>query len=429
MENRSAKGKVSEENNGECAVAAKESLAGWLGINRATLGVLVVVGGLGFAEEIWRNFLAIHLKDSVTGVNQAARVLEAAKYMGIFAFFVNLFEGFGYIIGGRVAHRLGARSALIVSALPMLLGFILLLVIRHPLAIIFSALLVSNWEPLSVPATFAVVGGEVPKNRRAIAFAVQSIQKRLPKVIGPLIGGVAMAVGFWLNLSLAFGFVVFACIIQFFLLARMRPTNDVASVPFREVMKKIPPDLRLLLSAEIFLRWGDWFVRDFAVLYVVGVLARSNQEAGFLLALTSFAALITYIPVGKMVDRAPSPKPFIGLTFFLFAMFPINLVDLPRILPPLGVPLGAALSLVFILNGLREIGEPARKSLIAGGFPAEIRARGVGLYWGLRSFAFCPAPLISYFLWSFLGPDTTFLIGGALGMLGAAWFWLRVKCK
>lgn len=409
--------------------AGKESLAGWLGINRATLGVLVVVGGLGFAEEIWRNFLAIHLKDSVTGANQAARVLEAAKYMGIFAFFVNLFEGIGYIIGGKVAHRLGARSALIVSALPMLLGFTLLLIIRHPLAIVFSALLVSNWEPLSVPATFAVVGSEVPKNRRAIAFAVQSIQKRLPKVIGPLIGGVAMAVGFWLNLSLAFGFVVVACIIQFFLLARMRPTNDAASVPFREVLQKIPPDLRLLLSAEIFLRWGDWFVRDFAVLYVVGVLARSNQEAGFLLALTSFTALITYIPVGKMVDRAPSPKPFIGLTFFLFALFPINLVVLPRILPTLGAPLGAALSLVFILNGLREIGEPARKSLIAGGFPAEIRARGVGLYWGMRSFAFCPAPLISYFLWSFLGPDATFMIGGALGMLGTAWFWLRVKCK
>jgi hypothetical protein len=109
---------VGNEKDGVDPITKKESLAGWLGINRATLGVLVVVGGLGFAEEIWRNFLAIHLKDSVTGVNQAARVLEAAKYMGIVAFFVNLFEGFGYIIGGKVAHRLGARSALIVSAAP-----------------------------------------------------------------------------------------------------------------------------------------------------------------------------------------------------------------------------------------------------------------------------------------------------------------------
>jgi MFS family permease len=412
--------------NGGCA--PRESWAGWLGINRATLAVLVVIGGLGFAEEIWRNFLAIHIKDSVTGVNPAAQVLEAAKYMGIFAFFVNLLEGFGYIIGGKVAHRLGARVALLVSGLPMILGFILLLVIRHPLAIVFSALLITNWEPLSVPATFAVVGSEVPKNRRAIAFAVQSIQKRLPKVIGPLIGGVAMAVGFWLNLSLAFGFVVLACLIQFFLLKRMRPTNDAVPVPFREVLRNIPPDLRRLLSAEIFLRWGDWFVRDFAVLYVVGVLAQSNQKAGMLLALTSVTALLTYIPVGKMVDRAPNPKPFIGLTFFLFALFPINLVILPRILPSLGVSLTAALSLVFILNGLREIGEPARKSLIAGGFPPELRARAVGLYWGLRSFAFCPAPLLSYFLWKQFGPEATFLIGGALGMLGTAWFWFRVKC-
>lgn len=37
---------------------ARESWAGWLGINRATPAVLVVIGGLGFAEEIWRNFLA-----------------------------------------------------------------------------------------------------------------------------------------------------------------------------------------------------------------------------------------------------------------------------------------------------------------------------------------------------------------------------------
>lgn len=74
---------------------------------------------------------------------------------------------------------------------------------------------------------------------------------------------------------------------------------------------------------------------------------------------------------------------------------------LPRLLPPLGVPLTVALGLACVPNGLREIGEPARKSLIAGGVPLELRARVVGLYWGMRSFAFCPAPLISYFLWSY----------------------------
>ena len=406
-----------------------ESIAGWLGINRATLAVLIVIGGLGLSEEIWRNFLAIQLKDSVTGVNQAAQVLNAAKYMGIFAVLVNLLEGFGYIIGGRVAHRLGPRVALLISALPMLIGFTLLLSVKEPWLIILGALLITNWEALSVPATFEVVGSEVPQNRRTIAFAVMSIQKRLPKVLGPLIGGFVMAVGYWLNLSLAFGLVILACLVQFFLLHRMKPKDHVKPVAVREVLRNITPDLKRLLSAEILLRWGDWFVRDFAVLYVVGVLMRSNQEAGVLIALTSLTALLTYIPAGKIIDRAPSPKPYIGVTFFLFALFPINLVLLPKLLPALGVPMMGALGIIFVLNGLRELGEPARKAMISGGFPSEIRARAIGLYWGLRSFAFCPAPLISYLLWRWLGPQATFLISGIVGMLGTAWFWLRVKCE
>jgi predicted MFS family arabinose efflux permease len=311
----------------------------------------------------------------------------------------------------------------------MLIGFTLLLSVKEPWLIILGALLITNWEALSVPATFEVVGSEVPQNRRTIAFAVMSIQKRLPKVLGPLIGGFVMAVGYWLNLSLAFGLVILACLVQFFLLHRMKPKDHVKPVAVREVLRNIPPDLKRLLSAEILLRWGDWFVRDFAVLYVVGVLMRSNQEAGVLIALTSLTALLTYIPAGKIIDRAPSPKPYIGVTFFLFALFPINLVLLPKLLPALGVPMMGALGLIFVLNGLRELGEPARKAMISGGFSSDIRVRAIGLYWGLRSFAFCPAPLISYLLWRWLGPQSTFLIGGIVGMLGTAWFWLRVKCE
>ena len=87
-------------------------------------------------------------------------------------------------------------------------GFAVMFVADHPWAIAAGALLMTNWEPLSVPATFDIVGSEVPKNRRTTAFAVQSIQKRLPKVIGPAIGGLAFgAIGYWLNLTLAFALV------------------------------------------------------------------------------------------------------------------------------------------------------------------------------------------------------------------------------
>jgi hypothetical protein len=194
----------------------------------------------------------------------------------------------------------------------------------------------------------------------------------------------------------------------------------------REIMRTMPPELRRLLRAEILIRWGDWFARDFAVLYVVAMLTAkwgwtdraAAEAAGWLLALMATSALVTYIPIAKWVDRSASPRPFIGVTFLLFSLFPICLVLLPRAAGALGLPVMAALAVTYVLNGLRELGEPARKALITTGFPPDVRARAVGIYWGVRSFAFFPAPLVAAFLWSRIGPDATFIIGGAIGLTG-----------
>ena len=412
---------------------ARERLADWLGINRATLAVLAVIGCLGLSEEIWSNFLALHLRDraAASAATSSGAVIEAVMYVGFIAFAKNVLEGFGYMIGGSIAHRLGPRVALAISALPMAAGFVIMLIAQTPWAIAAGALLMTNWEPLSVPATFEVVGSEVPKNRRTIAFAVQSIQKRVPKVLGPIIGGLAFGlVGYWLNLTLAFGFVGLAVVLQLVLTRRMRPRPVAAHVPLREILRTMPVELRRLLTAEIFIRWGDWFARDFAVLYVVLQLTSrwgwsepaAGATAGWLLAIMAGTALATYVPIAKWVDRSPSPRPFIGTTFLLFAIFPISLVVLPRAATALGFSAFSGFVVAYVINGLRELGEPARKALISTGFPPEIRARAVGLYWGLRSFAFCAAPLVAAFLWSRIGPDATFLTGGAIGLAGTAWF-------
>jgi len=416
--------------NEPASAPPEETVAQWLGLNRATLAVLAVIGCLGLSEEIWSNFLALYLKD------QTDSVLKAAEYVGIIAFATNLLEGLGYIIGGSIAHRLGARMALAVSAVPMAIGFIFMLSTRSPWAIALGAVLMTNWEPLSVPATFDIVGSEVPKNRRTIAFAVQSIQKRLPKVIGPAVGGIAFAaIGYWLNLSIAFALVGLAVILQLLLTKRMLPKAQPAHVPFGKIMKEMPRELRLLLSAEIFIRWGDWFARTFTVLYVVNLLMQEwgwSQDAatvtsGSLIAITNFTALVTYVPVAKLVDRSPSPRPFIGTTFLLFSLFPIFLVILPKFCAWAGLPVMLGLVLTYVINGLRELGEPARKALISTGFRPEVRARAVGLYWGLRSFAFCPAPLVAGLLWSQIGPDYTFLIGGGIGLLGTLWYTISAR--
>ena len=85
-----------------------------------------------------------------------------------------------------------------------------------------------------------------------------------------------------------------------------------------------------------------------------------------------------------------------------------------------------ALAITYALNGLREIGEPARKALITTGLPSDIRARAVGLYWGLRSFAFWPAPLAAAALWTYATPQIALLVAGGLGMVGTAAYYLFV---
>jgi hypothetical protein len=143
------------------------------------------------------------------------------------------------------------------------------------------------------------------------------------------------------------------------------------------------------------------------------------------MAIMATTALATYIPMAKWVDRSESPRPFIGVTFLLFSLFPICLVLLPRAAEAAGLPVMAGLVLTYILNGLRELGEPARKALITTGFAPEVRARAVGIYWGVRSFAFFPAPIVAALLWSRIGPDLTFLIGGSIGLAGTVLFALR----
>src|SRR5262249_60760112 len=56
--------------------------------------------------------------------------------------------------------------------------------------VVFAGLwLVMAWKAGAFPITFAVIGDALPQGRRAIAFSVQAILARLPRVICAPIGG------------------------------------------------------------------------------------------------------------------------------------------------------------------------------------------------------------------------------------------------
>jgi len=407
------------------------ALARFLALNRTVRIVLLTVLLFGLGEELWSQFMPAHLHAQSKQLGREARSTGAIGWsalwaVGIYGFLRNLFEGFCYIGGGQLTARLGDRGSLILFAGLTISGYALFLTVPTEWAAVVAAVLILGWEPLSVPVTFTTVGSTVSSERQGMAFAVQSIQKRLPKILGPALAGFVLGAaeraagsetigrinGMRILVAVALGLGLVSLAIQIrWMPAREAPPPGPSSL---RILRDLRPALRRLLVAEIFTRWCDWLVRDFVVLYLLVIHQVSLETAGLLIALQNVTALLTYLPIGRLTEKA-GLQPFIGVTFIFFALFPLVLALIadPR-----------WLWLAFVVYGLREVGEPARKALITSLLPESVRARGVGLYWGLRCFAICTAALAGALLWGWFGPQILLYTAFGLGCVGAAIFYL-----
>jgi MFS family permease len=122
-------------------------------------------------------------------------------------------------------------------------------------------------------------------------------------------------------------------------------------------------------------------------------------------------SIIFYLPGGRLADRI-GRTPLVTMTFVFFALFPLA-VRLALTFP--------ALVAAFCLGGLKEIGEPARKSLIVDLAPDDERARTVGVYYAIRNLVVVPAGIIGGVLWQ-QGPTRPLEAAFAIGSIGLVVF-------
>jgi MFS family permease len=135
-------------------------------------------------------------------------------------------------------------------------------------------------------------------------------------------------------------------------------------------------------------------------------------------AVQTIASIASYLPAARLGDRF-GRKPFVIATFVAFAAFPVTVVlagDFTTLL------------LAFVVGGLRELGEPARKALILDLAVPAVRARSVGLYYLVRSVAITPAAFVGGLLWQ-VSPALPFWVAGAVGLAGVAVFALTGEEK
>src|SRR5439155_14777686 len=280
---------------------------------------------------------------------------------------------------------------------------------------VFAGLVfVMAWSSMASPTLLAVVGDALPKDRRALGFTVQSILRRVPIALAPTLGGLAIAAyGLRSGVHLGLAATVVLAVVTLGVVSRVNipVTPDPVPTDIVAVWRSLPSPLRWLLTSDIFIRTCEGLVDVFLVLYAINVVGISAPAYGVLIAVQMTTAIVSYLPVARFADRL-GRKPFVIATFVAFALFPVAVV-LARDF--------STLVLAFVVGGLREIGEPARKALIVDLVQPTVRARSIGLYYLVRSLAIAPAAFIGGLVWR-VTPALPFWAAGAFGLGGVAVF-------
>jgi MFS family permease len=130
-----------------------------------------------------------------------------------------------------------------------------------------------------------------------------------------------------------------------------------------------------------------------------------------LTAIEMVTAMLVYIPVAYLADKSHK-KPFVAITFFNFALFPLILLF------STSFPL---LVIAFAVRGLKEFGEPTRKALIMDLAPDNMKAGMFGLYYLLRDIIVSLAAFGGVFLWN-VSPALNFMVAFAFGIAAVVYF-------
>ncbi len=373
--------------------------------------ILVLLGALlviGMGEELWARFMPKYLE--ALGAGTVA--------IGAYGSFKKVVGALYQYPGGWLADRLGRKRALTLFNIIAAGGYLVYLFTSRWEWVIAGTLLVMAWSSMSQPAIFALIGDTLSRGKRAMGFSVQSIWKRVPIVIAPPLGGYLLArLGLVPGMRVGFGIALLFALVAIYLQSHFYqgtpPGQDEEHMQVNLVWRLMPGALRRLLLADCLVRFGSNLAAVYIALWVINIHDKTPLEFGALISLQMVVAIAGYLPAAYLADRW-GRQPFILATFAFFALFPLGLIALPS----------QWLFLAFVIAGLREIGEPARKARIVDLSEEAHRGRVIGLYYLIRGLVTIPAPLLGGLAWQY-GTSWPFLLGGIVASLGLALYALK----
>lgn len=397
-----------ETENLSAPVTRRGRVADYLSLERNVLASSAAFLLLGMGEELWKRFLPKYLE--ALGAGTLA--------VGLFGTTKDFLDAVYQYPGGWMADRVGRRRAFLTFIALAFLGYLFyLLAPSWPFVFVGLAFSMA-WAGMASPAIFAVIGDALPVGKRAMGFTLQSMLKRVPMVVSPLVGGSLIALlGVTKGVRVSLGItLLLACVAAAAVLAVNVPVVAGAPASIGGVWRSFHKALKRLLVSDIIIRTCEGMAEVFIILYVTNVTGVSIAQYGVLVAVQMTTSILVYIPSAKIADRI-GRKPFVIATFLCFGLFPLAVVLAQSF---------EALVLAFVVGGLREIGEPSRKAMIVDFAEPHLRARTVGLYYLVRSLTITPAALVGGLLWG-LAPHVPFLTASIIGIVGTIVFAATVE--
>lgn len=351
----------------------------------------------------------------------------------------NLLSALYSLPGGYASDRLGHKKALLLFNLIAMAGYAVVILFPYWQAVILGAILFISWTAISMPATMDMVATVLPRNKRTMGVSVNSLVRRIPMSLGPVIGGALIGVfgektGILIAFIVAFILAGVSLVIQQTLIEDT-PKAQKVDTTSKNGLALLTPQLRKLLVSDVLVRFCEQIPYAFVVIWCVSINRITPLQFGLLTAVEMATAVLVYIPVAYLADKS-TKKPFVVTTFIFFTLFPLFLLFAKSFW---------LMVIAFVIRGLKEFGEPTRKALIMDLAPEGRKAATFGVYYLIRDVIVSVAAFGGALLWdastakliietigigssllpffdAVTSPETNFLVAFGFGVVGTLYY-------
>lgn len=403
-------------------------IADFLGLKKSIVAVLSMVILIGMGEKMAERFLPLYLI-ALGGGTFSIGLLNGLD---------NLLSALYSLPGGYASDKLGHKKALLLFNLIAMAGYAVVIIFPYWQAVIVGAILFISWTAISLPATMEMVATVLPKNKRTMGVSVNSLVRRIPMALGPVIGG-ALIGAFGEKTGILIAFVVAFVLAGVSLIIQQTMIDDMPKIQKENTSKNgtalLTPQLRKLLVSDILVRFCEQIPYAFVVIWCVSINKITPLQFGLLTAIEMVTAVLVYIPVAYLADKS-TKKPFVVTTFVFFTIFPLILLVANSFW---------VMVIAFVIRGLKEFGEPTRKALIMDLAPDGRKAATFGIYYLIRDVIVSIAAFGGALLWdastakliidtigfgnsllpffnAVASPATNFLVAFGFGVIGTLYF-------